>query len=337
MEGNAPDDSLQVFLREILTIDFSWQGPFRGEFGEFSALEDEEHFQLPGRESLKTKPRLFHTYWGLIGSRGMTPDLFPQQAESAAQRLGDRLATGRWIETYIPDYQASPIDGVRSVRSVRHTAKATSILLLSESSDELAADLLWNLVSTAEDFMNPDGGCREELLEAQPSSIYASAYMLQLFATVLAEARSSTFVPEFERWAALAGEIVDALHGYMATSWAETRWAWGSAPWEVNAPYIIVDAGPWLKPALRRDVSAALGDELTPLGRLATPGIGDAFGAPEPIRALRLAYALRCVRDRGDDDHRFSGLCAWLLKQDWADSRLRPCDVTFLSQIATGR
>lgn len=325
---------LLLFLRELLTIDFSWEGPFRGEFGEFSALEDEAYFQLPGRESLKTKPRLFHTYWGLRGSRQLTPDVFQAQAASAARRLADRLATSRWIETQIPDYHASPIEGARAVRSVRHTAKAASILLLAGCDDELAAAILWNLVDAADLFMNPDGGCREELSE-QPSSIYASAYMLQLLSTALAAPRTPSFVPEFERWSESAGEILESVHRYMASNWEATRWDWGDTPWQVNAPYIGVDVGPWLRPGLRAEVSAALLDELTPVGRLKESGLGDEFGAPDLLRALRTAYALRSAG--AETEARFDRLRTWLLKQDWTQTRLRPCDVTFLAELASGR
>lgn len=329
-DSDPDEEPLLAFLREILTIDFSWEGPFWGEFGEFSALDDEAYFQQPGRESLKTKPRLFHTYWGLAGSSFLMPDLFREQAVSATQRLTDRFGDGRWIETFIPDYHASPIEGVRAVKSVRHTAKAASILLLTHGNDELTAEILWNLVDAAGDFMNADGGCREELFE-QPSSIYASAYMLQLLAP-LVEAGTPAFLPDAQRWTGAATEIVEALHGYMAASWSENRWAWDSTPWEVNAPYIIVDAGPLLRPRLREEVRVELTNELTSTGRLKDPDIGASFGAPEPLRALRVAYALRCVGEAADN-RRASGLGAWLLKQDWAEVRLRPCDVTFLAQV----
>ncbi len=323
---------LLLFLREVLTIDFSWEGPFRGEFGEFSALEDEAYFQLPGRESLKTKPRLFHTYWGLLGSKQLTPDLFQRQAASAARRLADRLTPSRWIETHIPDYQASPIEGTRAVRSVRHTAKAASILLLADSGDGLAAEILWNLIDVTDSIVNPDGGCREELSE-QPSSLYASAYMLQLLSAVLADPRSPSCVPEFERWSESANDLLESLHRYMASTWEVTRWSWGDTPWQVNAPYIGVDVGPWLRPDLRATVSAVMLDELTPAGRLKDPKIGDEFGAPEPLRALRTAYALRSIGGAETND-RLRSLRTWLLKQDWTQTRLRPCDVTFLGEFA---
>ena len=249
-DGDVADPLLH-FLREVLTIDFSWEGRFRGEFGEFSALEDEAYFQLPGRESLQTKPRLFHTYWGLRGSQQLTPDLFPRQGASAARRLADRLATSRWIETYIPDYQASPIDGIRAVRSVRHTTKAASILLLTGCGDELAAEILWNLIDASGSFMNPDGGCREELSE-QSSSLYASAYMVQLLSAALADPRTPSFVPEFGRWSERAGELLELLHGYLASTWEATRWSWGETPWQVNAPYIGVTSVPGCDPLCGR-------------------------------------------------------------------------------------
>jgi hypothetical protein len=326
---------LLLFLREVLTIDFSWEGPFRGEFGEFSALEDEAYFQLPARESLTTKPRLFHTNWGLRGSKLLTPDLFHKQAASAARRLADRLARSRWIETYIPDYQASPIEGTRAVRSVRHTAKAASILLLTTCGDGLAAEILWNLINAADSIVNPDGGCREELNE-QPSSLYASAYMLQLLSAALADPRSPSYVPEFERWSESANGFLESLHRYMTSTWEATRWNWGDTPWQVNAPYIGVDVGPWLRSDLREKVSATMLDELTPVGRLKDPEVGDEFGAPEPLRALRTAYALRSLGGAEIDD-RLSRLRTWLLTQDWTQTRLRPCDVTFLTELALAR
>jgi hypothetical protein len=329
--ADGAETPLLRFLSEVLTIDFSWEGPFRGEFGEFSALEDEAYFQLPGRESLETKPRLFHTYWGLRGSKRLTPSLFQKQAASAARRLADRLAANRWIETHVPDYQASPIEGTRAIRSVRHTAKAASILLLAERDSELAAEVLWNLIEASDSFMNPDGGCREELT-TQPSSLYASAYMLQLLSAALLDPRTSSFVPEFERWSESAGELLESLHRYMASSWEETRWSWIDTPWQVNAPYIGVDVGPWLRPVLRQEVSVTLLDELTPMGRLKEPDVGDEFGAPEPLRALRTAYALRSTGVAEGQD-RLLSLCRRLLKQDWSQVRLRPCDVAFLAEI----
>jgi hypothetical protein len=329
----AIETPLLLFLKEVLTIDFSWEGPFRGEFGEFSALEDEAYFQLPGRESLKTKPRLFHTYWGLLGSKQITPELFKKQAVSAARRLADRLAAGRWVETHIPDYQASPIEGIRAVRSVRHTAKAASILLLVDRDNGLAAEILWGLIDAMDSIVNPDGGCCEELAE-QPSSLYASAYMLQLLSEALANPRLPSYLPEFKRWSKSARELLESLHRYMASTWEATRWNWGDTPWQVNAPYIGVDVGPWLRPDLRAKVSAVMLDELSPVGRLMDPQIGDSFGAPELLRALRTAYALQSI-DGAETDDRLSRLRIWLLEQDWTQTRLRPCDVTFLAKLAT--
>lgn len=330
-DGQAgTEQPLLRYLRELLTVDFSWEGTFRGEFGEFSALEDEQHFQLPGRESLRTKPRLFHTYWGLVGSRELLPRLFPEQAASTTRRLADRFAAAPWIETSVPDYRVAPIERARTVRSVRHTAKAASILLLTEGGGQLVGEIVWTLVETAAEFTNPDGGCREELVE-QPSSIYASAYLLQLFSSLIAQERFADTVPEFDRWRRRAEELLDPLHAYLESSWANTRWDWGDVPWQVNAPYIIADAGPWLRAELRREVRAALHDELTPAGRLRNPDLGEDLGAPEPLRALRTVHALRGVSDAGEHDPRSDGLLAWLLKQDWGKVRLRPCDVTFLA------
>jgi hypothetical protein len=104
----------------------------------------------------------------------------------------------------------------------------------------------------------------------------------------------------------------------------------------VNALYIGVDVGPWLSAGLRGKVCAALLDELTPMGRLKEPALGEVFGAPEPLRALRTAYALRSAGATEGDDSRLRRLRAWLLKQDWTQVRLRPCDVTFLAEIALG-
>jgi hypothetical protein len=335
-KGSARRDAhepLLQFLGELLTIDFSWEGPFRGEFGEYTALEDEAHFQLPERESLKTKPRLFHTYWGLIGSKLLTPEIFASQATAVTRRLEDRLSTSPWIETHLPDYQASPIEGSRRIRSVRHTAKAASILLLTAPDGDLVAEILWNLVDSTGEFMNADGGCREELFE-QASSIYTSAYMLQLFESVLALDNPPASMTELDRWASKAGDAIGGLHRFMAADWEADKWKWGNTPWQVNAPYIAIDVGPWLRPELRGEVRAALRDELTPAGRLRDAGLGDRFGAPEPIRALRVAFALESVGASAAEDPRLQKLRSWLLKQDWSKASLRSCDMAFLAHVA---
>jgi hypothetical protein len=207
------------------------------------------------------------------------------------------------------------------VRSVRHTAKAVSVLLLTGENPELAAEIAWRLVESAEEFMNADGGCREELLP-QPSSIYASAYMLQLFASILADGQAPDSIPELDSWTARAEELLGALHPYMSSSWEESRWDWGETPWQVNAPYIVADVGPWLLPELREKVRSAIRDELTPQGRLRESEAGCEFGAPEPLLALHTAHALRSVSNREQlGDRRLEGLCRWLLGQDWAGVR----------------
>ncbi|WP_192581072.1 toll/interleukin-1 receptor domain-containing protein [Micromonospora noduli] len=327
--------NLHEVLRRHLREDFHWDGPRRGEFARLGGRMEDRFYQPHRGERLTARPAYYHTYWGLVGSKILLPDLFASQAEAAAVAVADRLSQTGWIGVDLEDYAAPPPLGRRRVQTIRHTARAAMILLVAERHLDLAAEVAWNVLTEAESSLKHDGGWGEFRNEPEASStLYSSMYAQQLLSSVCLDPSWERIVPELPSFKATATGALARTWRYLAHRWHADRWSMSGMPWIVNSAAIVADLGIYMPAPLAADVHRALRDALNPIGRLIEPHVGADWDAPEPVLAVRVAFAaaqLACATD----DERLARLRRRLLSMTWADVPLRTMDVGFLSVLST--
>ncbi|MFD6613397.1 TIR domain-containing protein [Micromonospora chalcea] len=326
---------LHEVLRRHLKEDFHWDGTRRGEFARLGGRMEDRFYQPHRGERLTTRPAYYHTYWGLVGSKILLPELFASQAEVAADAVADRLSETGWIGVDLEDYAAPPPLGRRRVQTIRHTARAAMILLVAERHLDVAAEVAWNVLTEAEISMKHDGGWGEFRNEPDaPSTLYSSMYAQQLMSSVCLDPAWARIMPELPSFKATAAKVVAQTWRYLAQRWHADRWSMSGMPWIVNTAAIVADLGIYMPAPLAADVHRAVRDALNPIGRLVEPHIGADWDAPEPVLAVRVAFAaaqLACTAD----DERLLRLRRRLLGTTWSDVPLRTMDVGFLSVLST--
>lgn len=327
--------ALHNVLCRHLIGDFHWDGPRRGEFAKLGGRMEDRFYQSNRGERLTARPAYYHTYWGLVGSKLLVPDVFPEHAEVAANAVADRLSATGWITVDLEDYAAPPSVGRRRVQTIRHTARAAMILLLADHHHDIAAEVAWNLLAEAELSTKYDGGWGEFRDDpTAASSLYSSLYALQLLCSACLDPHWSAMMPEWPRFVAEATGVIRRTWRYMAGQWRADRWSMSGMPWIVNTAAILADIGIYTPPTLAAEIHRTLRDALNPAGRLAEPAIGADWDAPEPVLSVRVAFAagqLACAAG----DERLAQLRKRLLRMPWADVPLRTMDVAFLALLST--
>jgi hypothetical protein len=330
------ESDLVELLRSHLIADFHWTGPHKGEFARLGGRMEDRFYQSNSGERLTARPAYYHTYWGLVASELILPELFPVHAEAARDAIAARLAATGWVTVELQDYVASPVNRVRQVETIRHTARAAAILLLVDGDCPLITDVAWNLLSEWSMHTNVDGGWHEFRGTGDAhSSLYSSLYVLHLLGSIISHERFTTLIPEPERFKAKASEIIDSTWNYLWTEWNNDRWSLNGMPWQVNAPPILADIARFIPLTHAARIYDDLRALFSPSGRLVEPTIGADWDAPPDILALRVAYALTSLLSCAPlgTDERMVTVSSRLFEVRWENIPLRTMDASFLVQL----
>lgn len=327
-------ESLRDSLRNRLLNDFYTAGLFTGQFGAGGGREEDRHYQLPIRESLKIKPAYYLTYWGWRATKRILPEQIGTWSTATLQGITQRFDGGRWIQVELRDYDM-PTAPARIVETVRHTVRAAEILLLIEQGHATAAQVAWDLVREASTLQNRDGGWKEFRVGDQASSLYSSLYVFHYLSTIMAD---SAWLPTAESLKGISEDISrlrESTEAYLEEQWKTNKWKFRSLPWEVNAPVMLAEFAPCASNVNFIDeVRGSIRELLNPHGRLINPSIGDAFDATEYVLTTRIAYALLCASQAPQaSDSLLAGTKRWL-RESYSEQRvMNTCDVAFLAEL----
>jgi hypothetical protein len=327
--------SLLDLLKSHLTADFHWTGAHKGEFARLGGRMEDRFYQSNSGERLTARPAYYHTYWGLVASKLILPDLFPVHAEAAMDSIAARLAATGWVTVDLHDYTASPVSRIRRVETIRHTARAGAILLFVGCDNPLIADIAWNLVSERAAHTNSDGGWLEfRRTDDRRSSLYSTLYVMHFLDSIINHERFGELIPEPKRFKTETSGIIDGAWNYLWKEWNTDRWMLNGMPWQVDAPAILADIGRFIPPVHASQIYDDIRSLFLPSGKLAEPMIGANWDAPPDVLALRLTYALsRLSRVSLDDDERMVTVLSRLFEVRWENVPLRTMDVSFLAQL----
>jgi hypothetical protein len=331
--NGEPASSLLALVRAHLIADYIWEGDHRGEFTRLGGRLEDRFYQSNRGERITARPAYYHTYWGLQGARAVLPDKFPQYANVTTDSIRERLTRGGWITVDLEDYSAPPSIGFRRVETIRHTARAAAILLTVGHHEQILHEVIWRVLVAADTEMGPDGAWPEfRGVEGEPS-LYSSTYVLHLLGGALADDTLRRTIPEADDFVVRATDVFGRTWEYLWQRWHAGRWAMGGLPWEVNAAAMLADFGPYLPEQHAREIFDDLRATADPSGSLINSDAGREWGAPDPILALRIAFALTRVASDWSGDSRVCNLVQRVIDADWHAATLHTMDAAFLALL----